>query len=221
MTEMMKRTITSTVLGMFTWIALVYLPPIVFSLVLACVLLEILVCEWPKFFPANSLAFWLITPFYPLLPFALIFALNTDTQHPYQRLIFMMFALVSAVDSGSFMIGIKYGKHKIAPNISPAKTWEGFLGGCITAVLTMVLVVWWHGNPHGPWISLIGATLIISVIALCGDFFESWLKRRVNIKDAGTILPGHGGFLDRFDGILFTVFFFYLFKDELCALFGG
>lgn len=220
MTEMMKRTITSTVLGMFTWIALIYLPPIVFTLFLACVLIEILVFEWPKFFPTQSLAFWLITPFYPLLPFALMFALNTDA-HPYQRLLFMMFVLVSSVDSGSFMVGVKYGKHKIAPDISPAKTWEGFLGGCITAILTMALVVWWHGKNHGSWITLTAVTLTVSVIALCGDLFESWLKRRARIKDAGTILPGHGGFLDRFDGVLFAVFFFYLFKDELCALFGG
>ncbi|GMU19837.1 MAG: hypothetical protein AMXMBFR12_10280 [Candidatus Babeliales bacterium] len=62
-------------------------------------------------------------------------------------------------------------------------------------------------------------TLLVCILSLIGDLFESWLKRRAGIKDSGTMLPGHGGFLDRFDGILFTVIFFYIFKDYLVKLF--
>jgi len=221
MTEMTKRSITSTVLGMFTWIALIYLPPIVFCIFLAAVLLEILIFEWPKFFAPSSTAFWLLTPFYPLLPFALMFALCMDPNAAYQRLLFMMFVLISSLDSGSFMIGIKYGKYKIAPRISPAKTWEGFFGGCVAAVLIMVIVILCHGKPHGSWLVITIVTLFACVLGLLGDLFESWLKRRAQLKDAGSILPGHGGFLDRFDGVLFAVFFFYLFKEKLCILFGA
>lgn len=220
MTEMTLRTITSTVLGLFTWIALIYLPPIVFFAYLCGVLAEILICEWPKFFNIRTGFYWLVTPLYPVLPFILMFAMNLSLNPSYQHLLFIMFVTVSAFDSGAFMIGVKYGKHKIAPAISPAKSWEGIIGGCITAIATMALVVWWHGRPHGSWPILTIITLFVCLLAVLGDLFESWLKRRVNLKDAGSILPGHGGFLDRFDGILFAIFFFYTFKDQLKSLFG-
>lgn len=221
MKELTKRSITSTVLGLIVWIAIIYLDPIVFSLLLAGVLLHILYCEWPKFFNINTPSFWLITPFYPLLPFALLFALNTSPNSSYHHLLFFMFVLVSSLDSGSFIIGTAYGKHKIAPSISPAKTWEGFFGGYIAALLSAMLLIFSHKNPHGSWFAIFAIILIICLISLCGDMFESWLKRRAHLKDSGYILPGHGGFLDRFDGILFAVFFFYIFKDYLVILFGA
>jgi phosphatidate cytidylyltransferase len=221
MQEITKRSITSTVLGIFVWIALVYFNPIVFFLFLSGALLHILICEWPQFFNMHTLAFWLITPFYPLLPFALLFTLNMSPNPSYYNLLFIMFVLVSSHDTGSFMIGTAYGKHKIAPSISPAKTWEGFLGGYIAALISMVMLVLSHDNEHGSWPLLIGVTLIICTVSLCGDLFESWLKRRVHLKDSGYILPGHGGFLDRFDGILFAVFLFYFFRAPLSAIFGA
>lgn len=119
------------------------------------------------------------------------------------------------------MVGTKYGKHTIAPKISPAKTWEGFFGGCIATLLCMVIVMLSKDTPHGSWLSLSAVTLIVCVISLCGDLFESWLKRRAHLKDSGYILPGHGGFLDRLDGVLFAVFFFYIFKAQLALIFVG
>jgi phosphatidate cytidylyltransferase len=220
MTEMTKRSITSTVLGIFVWIALVYLPSIVFSIFLAGALLHIMIFEWPKFFNIKQLTFWIITPFYPLLPFALLFALNADPNLAYHELLFYMFVLVSSHDTGSFMVGTAYGNHKIAPMISPAKSWEGFFGGYLTALISMAILIVSHGKEHGSWIALFAVTFVICAISFAGDLFESWLKRRAGIKDSGHILPGHGGFLDRFDGILFAIFFFYLFKEQLSILFG-
>jgi phosphatidate cytidylyltransferase len=220
MTEIVKRSITSTVLGLFVWIALEYLDPIVFTLFLVGASLHILFLEWPKFFSLQKLPFWLITPFYPILPLSLLLALILSPNASYHHLLFYLFVLVSSHDTGSFMVGTTYGKHKIAPAISPAKTWEGFFGGCLMAILSTIILVLWRGTAKGSWFALIGITLLTSVLAFLGDLFESWLKRRAHLKDAGTILPGHGGFLDRFDGVLFAVFFFYIFKDQLCAIFG-
>jgi phosphatidate cytidylyltransferase len=221
MTEITKRSITSTVLGIFVWISLEYLDPIVFFLFLAAASIHIMFLEWPKFFSLQKLPFWLITPFYPILPLALLFALILSPNISYHHLLFYLFVLVSSHDTGSFMMGTAYGKHKIAPAISPAKTWEGFFGGCLLAMLSTIILVLWRGGAKGSWPALIGITLFTSVLALMGDLFESWLKRRAHLKDSGTILPGHGGFLDRFDGVMFTAVIFYIFRDTLCVMLGA
>jgi phosphatidate cytidylyltransferase len=220
MTELTKRSITSTVLGMFTWISLDYLPPIVFFLFLCFVVLEVLVCEWPRFYKGNPVLFWL-APLYPITPLVLMLALCIHPNPDYQQLLFIMLVLVSSHDSGSFMIGSKYGKHHMAPSISPSKTWEGFFGGCATTLLILFIVMIMRTKPHASWPELIGIALLVCVLATLGDLFESILKRSANIKDSGSILPGHGGFLDRFDGAMFTAFFFYIFRDTLCMIFGA
>jgi phosphatidate cytidylyltransferase len=102
--------------------------------------------------------------------------------------------------------------------VSPGKTWEGFLGGYLFALCGLRLWLWEYNDQKPLWFLAI-FTLLICITSLLGDLFESWLKRRANIKDSGNILPGHGGFLDRFDGILFTVFFFFLFRSWLIAYF--
>lgn len=220
MTEMTKRSITSTVLGLFTWIALAYMPPIVFFLFLCFTLAEILVCEWSRFYKANPILFWL-TPLYPILPFALMLALCIHPNPSYQQLLFIMLVLVSSHDSGAFMVGSKYGKHRLAPSISPSKTWEGFFGGCAMALFIMYIVMIMRTKPHASWPVIIAITLLTCVLATIGDLFESVLKRSANLKDSGTILPGHGGFLDRFDGIIFAAIIFYIFRDTLCVMLGA
>ena len=218
MTEFIKRVITSFVLGSCFWISFIYLPPIYFSSVLIGILLVIILFELRRFFPSRRLSFWLLMPFYPILPFALLIYMN---QHPlYHSLLLELFLLVASYDTGSYIFGRLIGKHKVAPSISPRKTWEGVFGGYIFAVTSLsFLVVYEQGKLISWWI-ILGFTLIICTLAFCGDLFESWLKRRAHIKHSGTWLPGHGGFLDRFDGIMFAVFFFYLFKNQLIVLFG-
>ena len=217
MTEFGKRLITSFFLGSLFWFLFAYLPPIYFSLILLSILVLIIVFEWRRFFTVYQSAYWLTLPFYPVFPFILLIIMN---QNPlYHDLLLELFVIVASLDTGSYIIGSVFGKHKICPRISPQKTWEGFIGGYALAVLSLVFIMFYEQRKVLPLWLIMGFTLIICILALCGDLFESWLKRRAHIKHSGTMLPGHGGFLDRFDGILFAVFFFYLFKDQLVRFF--
>jgi phosphatidate cytidylyltransferase len=217
LTTFLKRVLTSIVLGAGFWTLFAYLPPIYFSLVLLAILSVIIVFEWKNFFNIHKLSYWLIMPFYPILPFMLLIIMN---QNPlYHSLLFILFIVVFSFDTGSYMVGAFLGHHKLAPSVSPGKTWEGALGGWIFACIGLILVLWELNKTASLWFIAIFSLFACS-LSLAGDLFESWLKRRAGIKDSGTMLPGHGGFLDRFDGILFTVFFFYMFRSYLVALFG-
>ncbi len=107
-------------------------------------------------------------------------------------------ALVWACDSGAFFVGRQFGGPKLAPAISPAKTWSGLIGGIAAATLLAVVMHVYHGLP----MFLVIATPLLAVLAQMGDLFESWLKRRAGVKDSGNVLPGHGGVMDRLDGIV-------------------
>lgn len=211
-----KRAITGFVLGLLFWLSFVYFPPFYFSCILAGILATIIIFEWKNFFSVRRLAFWLSMPLYPILPFILLIVMNQDPQ--YHPLLFILFIIVSSFDTGSYIVGTFIGKHKLAPAISPSKTWEGVAGGYIFASIGLYLVLWELKKMQPLWVVLL-FTLCVCILSLIGDLFESWLKRLAHIKDSGNLLPGHGGFLDRFDGILFAVFFFYTFKDFLVDLF--
>lgn len=209
------RLITGTILGLCFWAIYFYLPPIFFSLVLLAILLLIIIYEWTRFFPINTPLFWLLMPPYLILPFALLIVLNHDPN--YHKLLVILFILVFSFDTGSYITGNLIGKHPISQFISPKKTWEGAFGGYIFALLGFAFIIWEQGY-NTPWWLIAPFTLGVCLLSLAGDLFESWLKRRARLKDSGTMLPGHGGFLDRFDGILFASFFFYLCKNYLLRL---
>jgi len=107
-------------------------------------------------------------------------------------------ALVWACDIGAYFAGRAIGGPKLAPGISPNKTWAGLIGGVFVASLFGAAM---HVEYGLPW-RLTLATPFLAVLAQGGDLFESWLKRRAGVKDSGTILPGHGGLLDRLDGLV-------------------
>ncbi len=214
-TEFLKRLVTGIFLGIGFWAVYFYLPPIFFSLILLTVLLLIIVYEWTRFFPIDTPLFWLLMPPYLILPFALLIVLNHNPL--YHELLLILFILVFSFDTGSYFIGNLAGKHYICQSISPKKTWEGMIGGYLFACLSFIFIIW-EQDYNTPWWLILPFTLILCFLSLAGDLFESWLKRRARLKDSGTFLPGHGGFLDRFDGILFAVFFFYLCKDYLLRL---
>lgn len=106
--------------------------------------------------------------------------------------------MVWATDVGAYFAGRAIGGPKLAPRLSPNKTWAGLIGGMIAALLIGALLAWAVKLPYTFW--LLGAPL--AVAAQGGDLFESWLKRRSGVKDSGKLLPGHGGVLDRLDGVV-------------------
>jgi phosphatidate cytidylyltransferase len=119
------------------------------------------------------------------------------------KLVLVPIFLIWLNDVGAYMIGSQWGKHKIAPLLSPGKSTEGTVGGGIIAVLTgLVLLKIWPAIPFG-YIMLL--SLATPFFALAGDLWESALKRNAGVKDSGRLLPGHGGILDRYDSLLFVL----------------
>ena len=114
-----------------------------------------------------------------------------------------------ATDIGAYFTGRIVGGAKLAPQISPGKTWAGLGGGVAAAAVVGGIGYIFVPFPNKIyWAILLG--MLIAIIAQMGDLFESWLKRRADVKDSGSLIPGHGGLLDRVDGMIFTLPIFAL-----------
>ena len=189
------------------------LPTYLFSLASFIVLLYILIYEWPALCK-NSLALKMLTPFYLILPFLYLILLHSSI---YKQLIMLLYILIASFDTGSYAVGKCFGRSPIAPKISPGKTWQGFAGGIISTFATAIMFLWYKNISfsYAHFLSI----LITCFLALLGDFFESSLKRTAGIKDSGSILPGHGGLLDRFDSLFFTLPLFFFLRKTLFTLF--
>ncbi len=127
-----------------------------------------------------------------------------------REFVFYLLLVVWSGDTGAYYTGRAFGKHKLAPVISPKKTIEGGVGGIIASLLGSGLAKFTF-LPLLSYSDCVALGIILAVIAQCGDLCESMLKRAVNIKDSGNILPGHGGILDRLDGVMFAapVLYYY------------
>ena len=121
-----------------------------------------------------------------------------------------LFGMVWANDTAAFVTGHFLGKRKLALHISPAKTWEGFAGGLVWSVIA-ALVILTLSPVQVPWYHAVILGILVAVVSTLGDLAESLLKRVAEVKDSGTLVPGHGGILDRMDSLLFAVMvvFFY------------
>ena len=120
----------------------------------------------------------------------------------------LLFAIILAVigtDVGAYFSGRTFGGPKIAPKISPSKTWSGLAGGMLGAAVALLLVTYRAEGFSDLGLKLLAGAMI-AVIAQSGDFFESWMKRRAGVKDASNLIPGHGGLFDRADGLLAVSF---------------
>lgn len=125
------------------------------------------------------------------------------------ELVWILFACTWASDTFAYFIGSAVGSHRLAPSISPNKTFEGFLGSLVGTALTAVVVgTFLFGYPL---MQMATIGVILAIVATLGDLVESAIKRYANIKDSGFLIPGHGGVLDRFDSILYTAPVFYYF----------
>lgn len=166
---------------------------------------------------------------YLTLPLSLLLTLpfcnlNFNNQNSDQFFNFLIptsvMILVWSSDSWAYVSGKLFGKNKLAPTISPGKTWEGFLGGTLLTGATAFLIQKYLLAPSGGFVSagnchllhdpskavIIG--ILVSVFGTLGDLFESSLKRKSNVKDSGNVIPGHGGVLDRYDAFLFAIVVF-------------
>jgi phosphatidate cytidylyltransferase len=112
-----------------------------------------------------------------------------------------LFASVWASDVGAYFAGTALGRHKLAPHVSPGKSWEGAVAGGLAATATwMIARLFIRGNVSLLWFTIVGVG--VAVAAIVGDLVESRIKREAGAKDSGDLLPGHGGFLDRFDSVI-------------------
>ena len=133
-----------------------------------------------------------------------------EEQRGYDAGIFyvvLILATVIAVDVGAYFFGRSIGGPKIAPSISPSKTWAGLFGGAIGATIAICAVYGFYGYD---WLTVLEVAWIagplVAIVAQAGDFFESWMKRRAGVKDSSHLIPGHGGLFDRVDGLLAVLF---------------
>ena len=111
-------------------------------------------------------------------------------------------------DVGAYLVGVTIGRNKLFERISPKKSWEGFFGGVVASILFGVFAGFIMDEPMAKW-GILG--VIVAVTGVYGDLVESMFKRFVGVKDSGSIMPGHGGFLDRFDALLFAMPFIFVY----------
>lgn len=160
--------------------------------------------------PVQNIGMALLSLVWIVLPLSVLFFV-WSVQSPAQVLGF--FILIWMADTAAYVFGSLFGKHKLAPEISPGKTWEGFLGSCVVTVglavgLSYIPFFQSAGLKVWHWIVL---ALLTEVFGLMGDLIESMFKRKAGVKDSGNIIPGHGGVLDRVDSILFATIPVFLF----------
>ncbi len=132
----------------------------------------------------------------------------------------MLFCLIWVTDTGAYYTGKSIGKHKFAPSISPNKTWEGTIGGLVAAILAAVAFKLFL-LAFLTWTDVFALALLGGFWGQLGDLLESAVKRSADVKDSGSLLPGHGGVMDRFDSLIFTAPMYYLYLVHISGLIGG
>jgi phosphatidate cytidylyltransferase len=159
--------------------------------------------------PFTNIAYTFLGLIYVSLPFALVHVISMATGSFEPKLVLGCLIILWASDSGAYITGRSFGKRKLFERISPKKTWEGFIGGAIFAlVAAFIQGQYFVMLPLNKWLIV---AVIIVITGTYGDLVESQFKRSIDIKDSGSIIPGHGGFLDRFDGLLLSIPFIVAF----------
>ena len=148
---------------------------------------------------------------YVVLPIILTNYVSIGKSNKYnEKILITIFMLIWSNDTFAYLVGKNFGKRKLFPTVSPKKTIEGFIGGLIFTIICSLLLSEYYIGTKNSYIWIIIA-IIVSIFSTLGDLIESKLKRVAGIKDTGTIMPGHGGILDRLDSIIFVIPFINLF----------
>lgn len=148
---------------------------------------------------------------YVLIPMIIIHLFDYNNGYNNSLLLFI-YILTWTFDTFAYIIGIKIGKHKIFPFISPNKSWEGFFGGwSLTIIACIVTIEFTELTTILEDINLYLIAIILPFTATLGDFIESYFKRQAGVKDSGTFIPGHGGMLDRVDALMITIPVIYIY----------
>lgn len=152
----------------------------------------------------------IFTVIYVALPFSFALGLPKFTSYDdtFSLEVLFLFILIWSSDTFAYLTGKFFGKHKMAPTISPKKTWEGYVGGVVLTLVLSYFIEQYHSDLRGNWM-IVG--FLVAAFAPLGDLVESQLKRNFGVKDSGNIIPGHGGVLDRLDSFLICVPVVYLY----------
>jgi len=192
--DLSRRTITAVIYAAIVLVG-AFAPPIVFAAVLL-ITAALALAELVELSGAGLVA--VVEAALVIVGCVSLYFLRTlSGADPSAPLLITIFA-VWAADVAAYAVGSSYGRRKIAPAVSPGKTWEGTIAGFLAAAAVVLVVAVPTGNHV--WAAL--AALTIGPVAFAGDLLESWLKRRAGVKDSGTLLPGHGGVLDRIDSLI-------------------
>ncbi|MDL2256869.1 phosphatidate cytidylyltransferase [Bacteroidales bacterium OttesenSCG-928-I14] len=160
--------------------------------------------------PLKELAYTVLGQIYIALPLSLlnfvVFSNNLYSGMSEYKSLFLLalFVFIWVNDTGAYLTGITIGKHKLFKRISPKKSWEGFFGGLVFSVVASL--VFYHFNQDIPYYHWMIMAALVTVFGTWGDLVESLMKRTLKVKDSGASLPGHGGFLDRFDSLLLAAY---------------
>lgn len=161
--------------------------------------------------PFGNIAMSLLAVVYIALPVSLMSFLvlpgNGAAYDP--RLFIYVVVQIWAFDTGAYLSGVTFGRHKLSPRLSPNKSWEGIAGGVVFVILAAVITSTFYQPFDMP--GMVIAAILVAFGSTLGDLAESMLKRSAEVKDSGTLLPGHGGLLDRIDSLLFVVPLLYVF----------
>ncbi|RZA03701.1 MAG: phosphatidate cytidylyltransferase [Sphingobacteriaceae bacterium] len=163
--------------------------------------------------PFTNVAYTLLGVFFTIVPFTFFheIAYVNGSYNFHFPLAFLL--MLWANDTGAYLVGSKFGRTKLFERHSPKKTWEGFIGGVlITAGVAYIINYYYKDISLSQWIIM---GVLISCFGTIGDLIESMFKRSINIKDSGGILPGHGGLLDRFDGLLIAAPIVYIYLHSI------
>jgi len=191
MNETLKRALSGAVYVAIMWFG-TFCSELSFHILFAVILL---VCLY-EMYKLRKGKTKTLTFLYVLSPLLLIHFIKTE-------LVLLMFILTWTFDTFAYLVGVKFGKHKIMPTVSPKKSWEGFVGGFIFTVIAVYLTANYFLEIELNQAIVI--SLFLPFTATLGDFIESHYKREAGVKDSGNFIPGHGGMLDRMDAFMITI----------------